>query len=124
MIDFHSIDKAEKAAIFTEIATQMGMKPFAVEKDWWVSRSLEIIFGMPISAHLVFKGGTSLSKAWKLISRFSEDIDLANLDFEVIEAKDSLAISNQKPRTMPGLFVVRTISFRVRSRLGKGRCHR
>jgi predicted nucleotidyltransferase component of viral defense system len=32
---------------------------------------------MPIAKHLVFKGGTSLSKAWKLINRFSEDIDLA-----------------------------------------------
>lgn len=76
-INFHTIDNAEKVAIFTEIATQLGMKPFAVEKDWWVSRTLEIIFQMPIAAHLVFKGGTSLSKAWKLINRFSEDIDLA-----------------------------------------------
>src|SRR5690606_41391746 len=76
-IDFYTIDKEEKIAIFTEIATQMGMKPFAVEKDWWVSRTLEIIFQMPIAQHLVFKGGTSLSKAWKLINRFSEDIDLA-----------------------------------------------
>jgi hypothetical protein len=76
-IDFYTIDAAEKAAIITEIATQMGIKPFAVEKDWWVSRTLEIIFQMPIAQHLVFKGGTSLSKAWKLINRFSEDIDLA-----------------------------------------------
>lgn len=76
-IDFYTIDKAEKEAIFSEIATQKGMKPFTVEKDWWVSRTLEIIFQMPIAEHLVFKGGTSLSKAWKLINRFSEDIDLA-----------------------------------------------
>lgn len=76
-IDFYKMDSAEKAAIYTEIATQKGMKPFAVEKDWWVSRTLEIIFQMPIARHLVFKGGTSLSKAWKLINRFSEDIDLA-----------------------------------------------
>jgi predicted nucleotidyltransferase component of viral defense system len=76
-IDFYKIDATEKAAIFTEIGTQKGMKPFAVEKDWWVSRTLEIIFQMPIAEHLVFKGGTSLSKAWKLINRFSEDIDLA-----------------------------------------------
>ena len=76
-IDFYTIDKEEKIAIFSEIATQKGMKPFAVEKDWWVSRTLEIIFQMPIAEHLVFKGGTSLSKAWKLINRFSEDIDLA-----------------------------------------------
>src|SRR5690606_14253840 len=83
-IDFYTIDKEEKIAIFTEIATQMGMKPFAVEKDWWVSRTLEIIFQMPIAQHLVFKGGTSLSKAWKLINRFSEDIDLA-IDKEFFE---------------------------------------
>lgn len=76
-IDFYKIDNAEKSSIFKEIATQKGMKPFAVEKDWWVSRTLEIIFNMPIAEHLVFKGGTSLSKAWKLINRFSEDIDLA-----------------------------------------------
>lgn len=83
-IDFYKIDNAEKAAIFSEIATQLGMKPFAVEKDWWVSRTLEIIFQMPIAQHLVFKGGTSLSKAWKLINRFSEDIDLA-IDKEFFE---------------------------------------
>jgi hypothetical protein len=76
-VDFYHIDPAEKSAIFTEIANQKGIKPFAVEKDWWVSRTMEIIFQMPIAAHLVFKGGTSLSKAWKLINRFSEDIDLA-----------------------------------------------
>jgi len=83
-IDFYSIDAVEKAAIFTEIANQKGMKPFAVEKDWWVSRMLEIIFQMPIAEHLVFKGGTSLSKAWKLLNRFSEDIDLA-IDKEFFE---------------------------------------
>lgn len=76
-IDFYKIDTAEKEAIFNAIATEKGMTPFAVEKDWWVSRTLEIVFQMDIAKHLVFKGGTSLSKAWKLINRFSEDIDLA-----------------------------------------------
>jgi len=83
-IDFYTIDKEEKVAIFTAVATEKGMTPFAVEKDWWVSRTLEIIFRMDISKHLVFKGGTSLSKAWKLINRFSEDIDLA-IDKEFFE---------------------------------------
>lgn len=76
-INFYKLDKKEKEAVFNAIAAQKGMKPFAVEKDWWVSRTLEIIFQMDIAKHLVFKGGTSLSKAWKLIQRFSEDIDLA-----------------------------------------------
>lgn len=83
-IDFNTIDKDEKEAIFNAIATEKGMNPFAVEKDWWVCRTLEIIFQMPIAKHLVFKGGTSLSKAWRLINRFSEDIDLA-IDREFFE---------------------------------------
>ncbi|HCT95278.1 MAG: hypothetical protein A2X19_00155 [Bacteroidetes bacterium GWE2_39_28] len=83
-IDFYTIDKAEKEAIFNAIATEKGMTPFAVEKDWWVSRTLDIIFKMDTAKHLVFKGGTSLSKAWKLIRRFSEDIDLA-IDKEFFE---------------------------------------
>jgi len=83
-IDFYTISNAEKVEIFTEIATEKGMTPFAVEKDWWVSRTLEIVFQLDIAQHLVFKGGTSLSKAWKLINRFSEDIDLA-IDKEFFE---------------------------------------
>ena len=74
---FYNLQRNEKVMIFQAISNQKGMSAFAVEKDWWVSRTLEIIFKMPISKHLVFKGGTSLSKAWKLINRFSEDIDLA-----------------------------------------------
>jgi len=48
-----------------------------VEKDWWVSQTLKAVFELDVAEHLVFKGGTSLSKAWNLIERFSEDIDLA-----------------------------------------------
>ncbi|MDR2628201.1 MAG: nucleotidyl transferase AbiEii/AbiGii toxin family protein, partial [Dysgonamonadaceae bacterium] len=55
----------------------------AVEKDWWVTHTLSIIFSMTCAKSLVFKGGTSLSKAWHLIERFSEDIDLA-LDREFL----------------------------------------
>jgi len=84
-VDFYRIGKDEKKAIFQAIATEKGMSPFAVEKDWWVSRTLEIIFQMDIAKHLVFKGGTSLSKAWKLIHRFSEDIDLA-IDKEILSS--------------------------------------
>lgn len=75
--DFYTLADTDKVAIIRAIATEKGMTPFSVEKDWWVSRTLEIIFQMPIAKRLVFKGGTSLSKAWKLINRFSEDIDLA-----------------------------------------------
>lgn len=74
---FYELDKSDKIILFTETAAQKGMMPFAVEKDWWVVRTLEIIFKTSAAEHLVFKGGTSLSKSWDLIHRFSEDIDLA-----------------------------------------------
>ena len=66
-----------KANAYTQISEKTGMAVAAVEKDWWVVQILATIFEMPIGKHLVFKGGTSLSKAWNLISRFSEDVDLA-----------------------------------------------
>ena len=108
-IDFYTIDNAEKAAIFSEIATQNGMTPFAVEKDWWVSRTLEIIFQMPIAKHLVFKGGTSLSKAWKLIHRFSEDIDLA-IDKEFFDGYQGEISKTQigKLRKIAGIYTTGT----------------
>jgi predicted nucleotidyltransferase component of viral defense system len=39
---------------------------FAIEKDWWVTLAIRAIFNLPIGKHLVFKGGTSLSKGWQL----------------------------------------------------------
>lgn len=66
-----------KNKAYVQIAVETEMAPFAVEKDWWVVQTLAIIFEMKVSEYLVFKGGTSLSKAWNLIDRFSEDVDLA-----------------------------------------------
>lgn len=48
-----------------------------IEKDWWVTAVLRALFKLPYAEHLSFKGGTSLSKCWHLIDRFSEDIDIA-----------------------------------------------
>ena len=48
-----------------------------IEKDWWVTQILKAVFSLPYAEHLSFKGGTSLSKCWHLIERFSEDIDIA-----------------------------------------------
>ncbi|MBQ0115838.1 MAG: nucleotidyl transferase AbiEii/AbiGii toxin family protein [Bacteroidales bacterium] len=67
----------ERLTILTNIAEEKGIVENAVEKDYWVSMVLRCIFSLPYADALVFKGGTSLSKAWNLIERFSEDIDLA-----------------------------------------------
>jgi predicted nucleotidyltransferase component of viral defense system len=65
------------------VAEDQGLSPEAVEKDWWLTLTLDLVFSMDCGKSLVFKGGTSLSKGWGLIQRFSEDIDLA-LDREFL----------------------------------------
>jgi hypothetical protein len=71
------INDNRKRLIFTQVANNIGIPPYVVEKDWWVTLALKAIFELPIGENLIFKGGTSLSKGWNLINRFSEDIDLA-----------------------------------------------
>lgn len=73
---FKLSDETKKNA-FTQTANELGLSPVAVEKDWWVVHTLALVFNMDCATYLVFKGGTSLSKGWNLIERFSEDIDLA-----------------------------------------------
>lgn len=77
MDKFYNIPKDDKAEILREVGERTNLPAYAVEKDWWVVQTLAILFDMEIGKHMVFKGGTSLSKAWGLIERFSEDIDLA-----------------------------------------------
>ncbi|GHV21072.1 nucleotidyltransferase [Bacteroidia bacterium] len=67
----------DRLKVLEEVRTRTGFPLYIIEKDWWVVQTLRLITQMDISQHTVFKGGTSLSKAWGLIDRFSEDIDLA-----------------------------------------------
>ena len=63
---------------FQETAAQLGMSKAIVEKDFWVCWSLKQLFALPsFGKQLIFKGGTSLSKAYDVIHRFSEDVDLS-----------------------------------------------
>jgi len=55
-----------------------------VEKDWWVTTVIKALYSTSVASYLSFKGGTSLSKAWNVVERFSEDIDLA-LDHSYFE---------------------------------------
>ena len=71
-----SISDTTKRNIYQETGRRMGLPAVAVEKDWWMVHTLSIIFSMTCGTSLIFKGGTSLSKGWNLIQRFSEDIDL------------------------------------------------
>lgn len=71
------LNRGDKLAIFREAGERAGLPATAVEKDWYVTLALSIVFSTEFAEHLVFKGGTSLSKGWNLIERFSEDIDIA-----------------------------------------------
>ncbi len=73
-----SLSADDRRALFTETGAQKGLPPFHVEKDFWVCWVLSTLVQHPESGpNLTFRGGTSLSKAWGIIERFSEDIDLA-----------------------------------------------
>ena len=77
MNTFLQIPPTERRLAFQQVESRMGLQALSVEKDFWVCWTLRELFTLPgVGEHLTFKGGTSLSKAWKLIQRFSEDIDL------------------------------------------------
>ena len=63
--------------IIENILLKTGYSTHAIEKDWWVTMVLKALFQTSCAEYLVFKGGTSLSKCWDLIERFSEDVDVA-----------------------------------------------
>ena len=60
-----------------EVAERSGVhQAHLLEKDIWVVAALGVLFDAPFAEHLAFKGGTSLSKVWRAIRRFSEDVDV------------------------------------------------
>lgn len=75
---------SDRRDLFSESASRLGMNPAIVEKDFWVCWILKSLFAEPaLKGQMVFKGGTSLSKVYGLIDRFSEDIDLV-LDWRLL----------------------------------------
>lgn len=77
-LEFFKRPASEQTLIIRETASRRGVLPVMVEKDFWVSWTLAVLFAHPeFREQLVFKGGTSLSKVFGVIERFSEDIDLS-----------------------------------------------
>lgn len=73
---FYQLSAKDKKVVFEEVRKGIRLPLSAIEKDWWVVQTLRLVFALDAGKNMVFKGGTSLSKAWKLIDRFSEDVDL------------------------------------------------
>ncbi|MEP7246763.1 MAG: nucleotidyl transferase AbiEii/AbiGii toxin family protein, partial [Gammaproteobacteria bacterium] len=73
---FLSLSPTDRREVLEVVASTSGRPTHVIEKDIWVVWTLSVLFESSFGKHLVFKGGTSLSKAYKAIRRFSEDVDV------------------------------------------------
>ncbi len=96
----------QKILILEQTGVEKGLPAFVVEKDWWVCIILRAIFQSQYAGSIIFKGGTSLSKAYGLIDRFSEDIDLIIdrhlLGFDKLESNSAI----KRLRKASGGFII------------------
>lgn len=74
---FTDLYENDRRDIIEYVSGQTGYSRAVIEKDWWVTSVLRAIFSLPYANQTSFKGGTNLSKCWKLIRRMSEDVDVA-----------------------------------------------
>jgi hypothetical protein len=114
-IDIPVIDRRE---VLDQLQTKIGLQSSIIEKDWWVTTVLKALFELPYAHHLSLKGGTSLSKCWKIIQRMSEDIDIA-IDREYLGFTGLLSknqISNRLRRAVCS-FVRDKMQFDLRNQL-------
>src|SRR5690348_12822256 len=98
---FLRLSAAERREACRIAQEQMRLGAASLEKDFWICWTLRELFALPgVGEHLTFKGGTSLSKGWKLIERFSEDLDLtidrAHLGFGGEQAPDAAPTNSQR----------------------------
>ena len=72
-----NLDENARRISMNQASLNSGITSKAIEKDWWVTLVLRMLFTSKYAQYFAFKGGTSLSKGWGIIDRFSEDIDIA-----------------------------------------------
>jgi len=73
---FFALSQDDQREALEQVRAETGRPTHLLEKDVWVVWTLRALFESPLAADLTFKGGTSLSKVYKIIDRFSEDVDL------------------------------------------------
>ena len=98
-----------RAMIEQAVLAHKGIAQQAVEKDWWVTVILRALFRCTCAGSLMFKGGTSLSKAWGVIDRFSEDIDLA-ISHSFFGIDKTTRSQKEKLRKMARAYIHETLS--------------
>lgn len=101
-----NLSTEQKIQVLEQTGIAKGLPAFVIEKDWWVCILLRAIFQSKYAGSIIFKGGTSLSKAYHLIDRFSEDIDLIIdrhlLGFDIIDSGSKI----KKLRKASGSFII------------------
>lgn len=118
MHKFLTLSDSQRKNVFESISHKVNLPVQVIEKDFWVTAVLQMVFSLPIAEHLIFKGGTSLSKGWRLIDRFSEDIDLA-VDPVFLGAEEGDLTKKQikKLRKASSLFVFEKLTPMIRERI-------
>lgn len=86
MTDLFGFSSDELRDTLDTLAVRFGRRPIVLEKDIWVCWTLKQLFSIPTKPRFAFKGGTSLSKVWRAIDRFSEDVDVT-VDYRHFEAQ-------------------------------------
>jgi predicted nucleotidyltransferase component of viral defense system len=100
-----ALTTSERIELFLESANKRGVRREIIEKDFWVCWTLKQLFQLTdLGRHLIFKGGTSLSKIFHAIQRFSEDIDIsidrAYLGFEGEKDPENIASRTKQKKTI------------------------
>lgn len=98
-LGFLALPAEERRLYIEQAATRRNLSPVIIEKDFWVCWLLGILFESEFAGSLVFKGGTSLSKVFGIIERFSEDIDLS-LSPEFLKLPEAGTSRNQANKWM------------------------
>lgn len=117
MKHWQQYNSIEQLQILDITSGETGLPRLAIEKDWWVTMVLKALSITQYAELMSFKGGTSLSKGWQLIDRFSEDIDIA------LKREDRFAISSTsntqlaKVRKAARHYIVRELPDELRAAL-------
>jgi hypothetical protein len=111
---FLNFSREKKRAILEGVESSLGIKPYFLEKDIWICWVLKELFTLP--KKMAFKGGTSLSKCFSLIDRFSEDVDVT-IDYREFmpdldllnESKNALKNKREKLKNEVNDYIIKIV---------------
>lgn len=117
-MDWIELSIEDRINILETLKVKLKLDTASIEKDWWVTMVLKALFASEFAPHLSFKGGTSLSKCFHLISRFSEDVDVAvNREFLGFGGELSKTQVSDKLRRASCSFVRETLAKELEKQL-------